>query len=94
MKSIEEIKIKEEEIKEYYSLPLGTTTNINVRQKEWSLVKMRIELCLNESEKTYEILEMGSDAWLKERGEILGYKTSLECFKRVEELKGGKNEIN
>jgi len=57
-------------------------------------IRKRIKLCLKESKEMLNKLKMGSDTWIKERGEILGYKTSLECVNRVEGAKQLREKEN
>jgi hypothetical protein len=46
---------------------------------------VRITDCLRESQKNIKSLTFGTPEYVRENGEILGYKTSIECIKRVQE---------
>lgn len=48
-------------------------------------VVIRIKECLRESEKELRSPHFESPNSMKARGEVLGYKTSLECIKRTKE---------
>lgn len=47
--------------------------------------EIKIKLCLKESQKAIKLFGFCSNDWYKEKGEILGYKTSLECIQRTRE---------
>ena len=54
-------------------------------------IEERINSCKKEAEKEIKKQELRTGVYYQSKGEVLGYKTSLECIKRVREiLQGGE----